>query len=68
MWKHRTHVVARNVDAVIERGELTCLLGANGAGKSTLLHTLSGFLPKLSGDIEIMRKKIGSIRTKRWQK
>ena len=57
--KHRTHVVARNIDAVIERGELTCLLGANGAGKSTLLHTLSGFLPKLSGDIEIMGKKIG---------
>lgn len=56
--KHRTNVVARNISASINSGELTCLLGANGAGKSTLLHTLSGFLPKLSGNIEIMGKDI----------
>lgn len=56
--KHKTHVVARNINAGIYAGELTCLLGANGAGKSTLLHTLSGFLPKLSGEIRIMGKEV----------
>lgn len=56
--KHKTHVVARNITAGIYGGELTCLLGANGAGKSTLLHTLSGFLPKLSGEIRIKGKEV----------
>ena len=56
--KHKTHVVAHDINASIYAGELTCLLGANGAGKSTLLHTLSGFLPKLSGEIRIMGKEV----------
>lgn len=56
--KHKTHVVACNITAGIYGGELTCLLGANGAGKSTLLHTLSGFLPKLSGEIRIKGKEV----------
>ena len=42
-------VVADNINASIQQGELTCLLGANGVGKSTLLKTLSGFLGKLGG-------------------
>ncbi|MDR1372226.1 MAG: ABC transporter ATP-binding protein [Dysgonamonadaceae bacterium] len=50
--------VACNLDAVINCGELTCLLGANGAGKSTLLRTLAGFLPKFGGDILIAGKRI----------
>lgn len=49
--KASTHVVAKDIDAKIYRGELTCLLGANGAGKSTLLHTIAGFIRKISGDI-----------------
>ena len=56
--KHKTYIVARDINASIYAGELTCLLGANGAGKSTLLHTLSGFLPKLSGEIRIMNKEV----------
>lgn len=61
--KHKTHIVARDINAGIYAGELTCLLGANGAGKSTLLHTLSGFLPKLSGEIRIMEKKLRNTLT-----
>lgn len=56
--KSKTHVITRGINASIDSGELTCLLGANGAGKSTLLHTLSGFLPKISGTIKIMDKEI----------
>lgn len=47
------HVVARDINATIFPGELTCLLGANGVGKSTLLRTLAAFQPKLSGIIRI---------------
>ena len=49
--KGNEKVVARGLNAAINSGELTCLLGQNGIGKSTLLRTLSAFLPKLGGDI-----------------
>ncbi len=52
-------VVAHGIDARINEGELTCLLGANGVGKSTLLRTLSAFQPKLGGSIYIQEKEIG---------
>lgn len=44
-------VVAKGLDATIESGELTCLLGQNGIGKSTLLRTLSAFQPALAGEV-----------------
>ena len=49
--KHHSKVVAQGLNAAVNSGELTCLLGQNGIGKSTLLRTLSAFQPKLSGRI-----------------
>ena len=62
--KDNVHVVANHINATIQSGELTCLLGANGVGKSTLLRTLSGFQPKLSGEIFIQDKEIKSYADK----
>ncbi|NDV59370.1 ABC transporter ATP-binding protein [Bacteroides sp. 519] len=58
--KKGTKVVAENIHATINEGELTCLLGTNGIGKSTLLRTLSAFQPKLSGKICIQGKELES--------
>jgi iron complex transport system ATP-binding protein len=49
--KNNDKVVACQLNASINSGELTCLLGQNGIGKSTLLRTLSAFQPALSGDV-----------------
>ena len=49
--KGNEKVVAQGLNATINSGELTCLLGCNGVGKSTLLRTLSAFQPALGGDI-----------------
>lgn len=57
-------VVADHIDAGINSGELTCLLGANGVGKSTLLRTLSAFQPKLGGAIRIVGKEIDAYTDK----
>ena len=57
--KSGIRVVAEGINAAIQSGELTCLLGANGVGKSTLLRTLSAFQPALSGDVQIVGKEIG---------
>lgn len=62
--KKGTKVVAQDINASINNGELTCLLGANGVGKSTLLRTLSAFQPKLGGEIYIEGKEIGEYSDK----
>ncbi len=44
-------VIALNrVSAVVNPGEVTCLLGDNGAGKSTLIKILSGVFPPNEGE------------------
>ena len=57
-------LVASGINAEIEGGRFTCLIGANGAGKSTLLKTLAGFLPKLGGSIYIEGKEISDFTAK----
>ena len=52
--KGNEKVVAQGLNAAINSGELTCLLGCNGVGKSTLLRTLSAFQPALGGEIFLL--------------
>ena len=56
--KKKEKVVASHINADINGGELTCLLGTNGVGKSTLLRTLSAFQPKLGGSIYVAGKEL----------
>lgn len=46
--------VVRGLDLEVSAGEVVALLGPNGAGKTTTLRTISGLLPALSGQVEIM--------------
>ena len=62
--KNGTRVVAEGINAAIQSGELTCLLGANGVGKSTLLRTLSAFQPALFGEIIIRSQEISTYTDK----
>lgn len=66
--KKERKVVAEGITANIQRGELTCLLGANGIGKSTLLRTLSAFQPKLAGEVFVQGKEIASYTEKQLSK
>lgn len=62
--KDNEKVVAKDICAGINSGELTCLLGANGVGKSTLLRTISAFQPKLGGKIEVLGKDLSRYTDK----
>lgn len=64
LGKMGTKVIAKDINATLYSGELTCLLGANGAGKSTLLRTLSAFLRPLSGEIRIQGKPLDKYSDK----
>ena len=57
-------VVAKDINASLLSGQLTCLIGANGIGKSTLLRTLSAFQPRLSGNFFIEGKSIDDYTDK----
>lgn len=45
--------LVRDVQVVLERGEVVALVGPNGAGKSTLIKTLLGEMPPLSGEVRV---------------
>jgi branched-chain amino acid transport system ATP-binding protein len=47
-------VVVRNLNLVLEEGQVVALLGPNGAGKTTTLLTLAGVLPALGGSFEVL--------------
>jgi iron complex transport system ATP-binding protein len=50
--------VLTDVSAVLNPGELACLIGRNGSGKSTLLRTLGRFQPLLGGSVSISGRPI----------
>ena len=64
LGKKGTKVIAKDINATLYSGELTCLLGANGAGMSTLLRTLSAFLRPISGEILIQGKPLDKYSDK----
>ena len=43
--------VLEDVSITVERGQITCILGANGAGKSTLIRSILGLTPANRGKI-----------------
>ena len=65
--KRQNRVLVSGMNASLQTGELTALIGSNGAGKSTLLRTLAGFQKPLSGEILLYDSSelpMGSIETK----
>jgi putative ABC transport system ATP-binding protein len=52
------YLLYSGIDVTLRAGESTAIQGRSGSGKSTLLHTLAGFLPPLSGRVEIMGRNL----------
>ena len=52
-------VVVRDLDLRVEAGEVVALLGPNGAGKTTTLLTISGALPVMRGELDVLGSPLG---------
>ncbi|MCZ7598992.1 MAG: ABC transporter ATP-binding protein [Gammaproteobacteria bacterium] len=61
---HNLHVtvggieVCRDLDLVVDRGDIVAILGANGAGKTTLLHTLAGLRKPDTGRVALLGRRL----------
>jgi len=53
--------VLRDLDLVVERGEMLAIVGASGVGKSTLLHLLGGLDRADSGRITVDGHDLGAM-------
>ncbi|MEW2357783.1 ABC transporter ATP-binding protein [Spirillospora sp. NPDC029432] len=51
----------KGVDLVIERGELTAIVGPSGSGKSTLLHMIGTLDRPSAGTVRIAGHEIGAL-------
>jgi lipoprotein-releasing system ATP-binding protein len=56
----RIHVL-RDLDLVVEQGEMVAIMGPSGAGKSTLLHLLGGLDRPESGEIRVGDRELTQI-------
>ena len=52
--------VVRGLDLTVAPGEVVALLGPNGAGKTTTLLTVSGLLPLLGGEVQVLGRPVGA--------
>jgi branched-chain amino acid transport system ATP-binding protein len=50
--------ILRNLNFLVQEGEITSIVGSNGAGKSTTLLTISGFNRAQSGTMEFCGERI----------
>lgn len=57
---NRLHVL-RDLDLVVERGEMVAIVGASGVGKSTLLHVLGGLDRADSGRVQVGEADLTTI-------
>ena len=54
--------ILRNVDLVVNAGDMVAVLGANGAGKSTLNLVISGIVSARQGAIEFDGRSIREFK------
>ncbi len=57
----REHVVLKDVDFSVRKGETVAMLGPSGCGKSTLLRILIGLIPPSSGELKEHGKPLAGI-------
>jgi phospholipid/cholesterol/gamma-HCH transport system ATP-binding protein len=59
------HVVHRDLELSVVRGEILCIVGGSGSGKSTLLREMLGLDRPTAGAIEVLGVALADLGTER---
>ncbi|WP_315078495.1 ABC transporter ATP-binding protein [uncultured Clostridium sp.] len=62
--RYSNKTVLKNINLVLNKGEVTILLGLNGAGKTTLLKSMIGLMKSISGEVIYDNKDILKLSNK----
>lgn len=60
----RQNNVLKNVNFVVEKGEMVAIMGPSGSGKSTLLYSVSGMDRPTAGTVTLGDKEITDLKEK----
>lgn len=61
---YERNIIFENLNASIELGKITTIIGPNGCGKSTLLKTIGRILKKENGQIFLQEQDLQTLSTK----
>ena len=60
----RQNNVLKNINFIMEPGEMVAVMGPSGSGKSTLLYSVSGMDRPTAGEVLLDGKKITDLKEK----
>jgi len=60
--KSESVTIAQNINIGLAKGKLIALIGENGIGKSTFLKTITGLIPTLNGEVNLLNKSLQSFK------
>jgi phosphonate transport system ATP-binding protein len=60
--QYATHAVLEHVSLEVSRGERVAILGPSGTGKTTLFRAINGFVPYMSGSIQLDGIEVSQTR------
>lgn len=66
-YKSRNHLVLKNVNLDISKGEILGIVGSTGSGKSTLVDIITGLLKPTHGSIVIDKIRLDKNNLRSWQ-
>lgn len=61
---YERNIIFENLNATIEYGKITTIIGPNGCGKSTLLKTIGRILKKEKGRVFLQEQEMQALSTK----
>ncbi|WHH60994.1 ABC transporter ATP-binding protein [Petroclostridium sp. X23] len=64
-FSYKNQSILKNVNMLVQQGEIIALIGPNGSGKSTLLRCLNGFLQPNNGQVLFKGEDI-RLKTRKW--
>ena len=67
-FSYGSHDVLKGINACIEEGKVTTIMGANGCGKSTLFSLMTKSLTPKSGNVTLYEKDIKDLSVKSFAK